>query len=91
VGKITNDVVYDRLAPGVRQRLHELTPRNEKGRLKHKLFMRLTEDVGDPKLREHLASLVTLMKASDTWEQFMNMLNRSLPRYSDTPYLPFEG
>jgi hypothetical protein len=91
VGKITNDVVYDRLAPGVRQRLHELTPRNEKGRLKNKLFMRLTEDVGDPKLREHLASVVVLMKASDTWEQFMNMLDRSLPRYSDTPYLPFQG
>ncbi len=91
VGKITNDIVYDRLAPGVRSELHRLTPRNEKGHLKHKLFQRLTEDLGHPRLEEHLASVTTLMRASDTWEQFMALLNRSLPRYGDTPYLPFEG
>jgi hypothetical protein len=91
VGKITNDVVYDRLAPGVRQELVRLTPRNEEGRLKHKLFQRLTKDVGHPKLREHLASVTSLMKAADDWEQFKKMLDRALPRYGDTPYLPFEG
>ena len=91
VGKITNDVVYDRLAPGVRQELNRLTPRDDKGRLKHKLFQRPTENVGNPRLREHLASITALMRASDTWPQFMAMLNRSLPRYGDTPYLPFEG
>jgi len=91
VGKITNDVVYDRLAPGVRQELNRLTPRDDKGRLKHKLFQRLTEDVGHPKLREHLASVVSLMKAADDWKTFVYMLNRALPRYGDTPYLPFEG
>ena len=91
VGKITNDVVYDRLAPGVRQELVRLTPRDEKGRLKHKLFQHLTDNIGHPKLREHLASVTTLMKASDNWDQFKHMLDRSLPRYGDTPYLPFEG
>jgi hypothetical protein len=90
VGKITNDVVYDRLAPRVRVTLQELTPRDEKGRLKHKLFQRLTENVGHPRLREHLSAVVALMKASKTWKQFMEMLNTSLPRYGDTPYLPFE-
>ncbi len=90
VGRLTNDIIYDRLAPGVREELHRLTPRNDKGRLKHKLFQRLTKDIGHPKLREHLASVVALMRASDKWTQFMSMLNRALPRYSDTPYLPFE-
>jgi hypothetical protein len=90
VGKITNDVVYDRLAPRVRVTLQELTPRDEKGRLKHKLFQRLTEDVGHPRLREHLSAVVALMRASKTWKQFMEMLDRALPRYGDTPYLPFE-
>jgi len=90
VGRLTNNIIYDRLAPGVRAELHRLTPRDEKGRLRHKLFQRLTDDVGNPKLREHLASVVALMKASDKWTQFMNMLNRALPRYSDTLYLPFE-
>ena len=90
VGKITNDVVYDRSAPGVRTELHRLTPRDDKGRLKSKLFQRLTDNVGHPKLREHLAAVTSLMKASDSWNQFMGLLNRALPRYGDTPFLPFE-
>lgn len=87
VGKITNDIVYARLAPGVRQELHRVTPRDEKGRLKQKLFQRLTADFGHPKLREHLASVVTLMRASDTWEQFMRSLDRALPKYKDLPLI----
>lgn len=86
-GKITNDIVYDRLAPGVKHELHRLTPRDAKGRLKHKLFQRLTDEVGSPKLREHLASVVALMKASDDWDQFMRSLNRALPKW--TPNLRF--
>lgn len=85
VGKDTDNVVYDRLAPGVKQKLKSLIPRDESGRLKHKMFQRLTEDVGDPKLREHLASVVALMKAADTWKQFKDMLNRALPRYLPAP------
>ena len=90
IGHLTNDLVYDRLAPGVRQELNRLVPRDEKGRLKNKLFQRLTEDVGHPKLREHLASIIALMRASDNWQSFKRMLDRALPRYGDTPYLPFK-
>ena len=85
VGKLTDNVVYDRLAPGVKQRLKDLIGRNESGRLKHKMFQRLTEQIGDPKLREHLASVVALMKAADDWPQFMTMINRSLKRYKPLP------
>jgi hypothetical protein len=90
-GKITNDIVYARLAPGVRQELHRLTPRDEKGPLKQKLFQRLTEDVGHPKLREHLASLVALMRAADDWDTFERMLNRALPKYADLPLFESAG
>lgn len=85
VGNLTDNVVYDRLAPGVKQRLKEMIGRNESGRLRHKMFQRLTEEIGDPKLREHLASVVALMKAADDWPQFMKMIDRSLPRYKPMP------
>jgi hypothetical protein len=85
VGKLTDDLVYDRLAPNVKDKLKELIGRNESGRLRHKMFQRLTEDKGDPKLREHLASVVTLMKASDDWAHFIKMLNKSLPKYRPMP------
>jgi P63C domain len=90
VGNLTNNVVYDRLAPGVRQELKRLTPRDEKGRLKHKLFQRLTEDVGHPRLREHLAAVVALMRASNDWDTFMEMLDKALPKYGETFILPLK-
>ena len=85
IGHLTNDLVYSRLAPGVLDELRALTPRNEKGQLKNKLFQRLTEDVGHPKLREHLASVTALMRAADKWPQFMSMIDRALPRYKALP------
>ncbi|MBI2819940.1 MAG: P63C domain-containing protein [Acidobacteria bacterium] len=88
IGKLTLDLVYDRLAPGVRRRLEEVNPKNEKGHRKHKLFQRLTEDIGDPSLRAHLASVITLMKVNDgddQWKDFMKMMNRALPKYKPLP------
>lgn len=91
IGHLTNDLVYSRLAPGVLEELRKLTPRNEKGQLKHRLFQRLTEDVGHPKLREHLASVTALMKASDKWQQFTSMVDRALPRYKILPLFDKQG
>lgn len=84
VGKYTNNIVYDRLAPGILDELRRKNPKLPSGRRQHKHFQWLTEDVGDPRLREHLASVITLMKASSSWDQFMRMLNRALPRFGDT-------
>lgn len=49
------------------------------------MFQHLTDEVGDPKLREHLASVVALMKAADDWAQFITMIDRALPRYKPLP------
>lgn len=91
VGKWTNDIVYDRLAPGVREELHSLAERDERGRPKHRLFQRLTREGGHPKLREHLASVTTLMRASSNWDQFKRLLNRSLPAVGSNLELPLGG
>jgi hypothetical protein len=83
-GHLTNNIVYDRLAPGVKDELKRLTPRDAKGRHRQKLFQRLTDDVGSPRLREHLASTVALMKISDNYEEFEGHLNKALPKWDDT-------
>jgi hypothetical protein len=88
VGRLTDNVVYRRLAPGVRAELRRLTPRDEKGRLKTHLHRRLTEEIGHPRLREHLAAVVALMKASPSWEAFMRSLDLALPKYGETMSLP---
>jgi hypothetical protein len=86
-GKITNGLIYDRLAPGVKDELKRITPKDPKGRLKQRLFRRLTEDVGHPRLRELLASEITLMRIFDDgdWDRFEAALNKAVPIYK---YLP---
>jgi len=86
-GKITNDLVYERLAPGVLEELKKVTPKNSKGKLKHKLHQKLSEDVGHPRLREHLASEITLMRIFDdgSWDDFYKAINKALPRQKRLP------
>jgi hypothetical protein len=71
----------------VLKELKRLTPKDSKGRPKDKLFQRLTEDIGHPRLRELLASEITLMRVFDEgqWETFMKAVNKSIPPYRDEP------
>lgn len=90
VGRWTTDIVYMRLAPGVLQRLHEIIPRDPAtGRLKFKLFQGLTRDKGYMALKEHLASVTTIMKLADDWEWLMSKLDRVHPRFEPQLLLPF--
>jgi hypothetical protein len=89
-GILTNDLVYKRLAPGVLDELKRVQMRDEAGHPRHKLFQRLTSNIGYPKLREHLGSVVTIMKLSDNWSDFMEKLDTLHPRYGETLKLPLE-
>jgi hypothetical protein len=87
-GVLTNDIVYKRLAPGVLAELKKLTERDESGRPKTKYFQRLTANIGYPKLREHLGSIVTLMKLSSDYADFKGKLDTIHPAYGNTMPLP---
>lgn len=89
-GTLTNDIVYKRIAPGVLEELKRVTPRNESGHLKHKLFQRLTDNVGYPKLREHLGAVVAVMKLSDNYLDFINRLDEHYPRFGAQLSLPLD-
>lgn len=86
-GVLTNDIVYKRLAPGL---LAELKKENAKDKKKGHLFRRLTTDKGHPKLREHLASTVTIMKLSRDYDDFISKMNLIHPRYGDSLTLELE-
>ncbi len=88
IGKLTNDIIYKRLAPGVLKELNKQVPRDDKGRLKHHLHQKLTRDFGHPKLRELLAAVIALMKVAPTYRKFNAMLNRAFPRPNVPPELP---
>lgn len=88
-GVLTNDIVYRRLAPGVLEELKRVS-KKENGRPKHKLFQKLTQNVGYPKLREHLGSVVTLMKLSNTYREFKDKIDRIHPIFGKTIPLQLE-
>ena len=85
--QLTNYLVYKRLAPGVLRELQRITPRDTKGRRKHKYFQRLTEDIGNPALRELLSNQIVLMKIfpDGGWKQFDEAMNRAIPIFGDLP------
>lgn len=87
VGHWTNDIIYTRLAPGVLAKLREKTPKDHKGRRRHKFFQWLTDDYGHPALKQHLSNVIFLMKAYTKWDQFYRALQRAAPKYGDR-FLP---
>ncbi len=87
-GHLTNDIIYARLAPQVLDELRKRGERTSSGRLKYHHHRRLTDDIGHPKLRELLSSVVTIMKLSEGYSEFYERLNRLHPKYNQTLSLP---
>jgi hypothetical protein len=79
-GKLTNELVYKKLPPGVLDELRRRNPANEKWQRKHKLFQFLTDDIGNPHLEKQVAVVTTLMKVSPNWKIFERNFHRAFPR-----------
>lgn len=77
-GHLTNDIVYKRVAPGVFEEIKMQRAKDEKKR-KVRFHQQLTVEVGHPKLREHIASVTTVMKLSDDWDDFKSKIDRVHP------------
>lgn len=86
-GVLTNDIVYERLAPGLLEELKRQAKKDEK---KAHLHRRLTQEVGHPKLREHLSAVVMAMKLSKDYPDFIAKMNLVFPRFGETFSLDLE-
>jgi len=89
VGKVTKNIVYARLAPGILRELEERNPTDEKGHRPARHHQWLTEDIGHKALAQHLHTVIAFMRISKTWDQFYAMLNQAFPKRGDTLLLPF--
>jgi hypothetical protein len=84
VGRLTNELVYEKLPPGV---LEELRNRNPVNPLKkrrqwcHHQF--LSADLGQPDLRDHLLQVIALLRASSNWGTFKRLFARAFPKRGD--------
>ena len=82
-GHLTNDIVYNRLHPRVKEELKEKSTEN--GKRKNKFHQWLSESKGHPKLIHHLGVVIGLMRIADTYEQFQSLLDRGAPMPEDFP------
>jgi len=80
VGKYTNEIIYKQLPDGVLEELRNKTPKSESGNNLIKYHQFLTPDTGIIHLDKHLIAVITLMKASTTWEEFIFLFNRSMSK-----------
>lgn len=87
-GHLTNRIIYHRLAPGVWKELKEKSKKSVTVDKPH-LHRFLTEDVGDPRLRDVISRNIAAMQLSDDWEDFLKKLDRVLPPFNQTLQLPF--
>lgn len=86
-GKLTNDIVYRRLAPGVLEALKQESSKAEK---KGRLHQHLTAGYGRQSLLRHLGTVDAAMRLSKDWPDFMLKLNLLAPRYDETLPLDLE-
>ncbi len=97
VAHYTNDIVWDRLAPGVREKLEHLNPPIKTGARAAKHHQYLTRNIGHPALQKHLNGVIVLMKSvidsnpSDrAWREFKRRLQRVFPKMNTNFELPLD-
>jgi hypothetical protein len=91
VGRYTNDLVYQRLAPGVLEQLQEKNPVTEKGYRLHKHHQWLTRDIGHPALTHHIYRLLGMMEASPSWDDFKRKVDAKIPKINSTALLDLDA
>ncbi len=89
VGKYTDMIVYQRLAPDLVENLRLVNPKDQKGNRPAKHHQWLTPDVGHPALAQHVHASVALMRTCATWEEFLQRLNMAFPKRLPSDWLPF--
>lgn len=80
-GHLVNNITYDRMAPGLRQALKEERQRKHKPKAQMHRF--LSEQTGYSMLQKRLLGIITLMKACDTYDDFIVLLDRVHPVMED--------
>ena len=90
IGHYTNDIVYERVAPGVLEELKKLNPALPGGGRKWRHHQWFKPDLGYIKLNQHIAAVIALMRASPNWNKFQSNLKRAFPKLRDQLDLDLE-
>lgn len=89
VSHYTNDLIYERMLPGLTQEFDLRNPKNAKGNRKRKNHLLLNDDAGDKLFSQQMFTVLALQRAcltktGDKWAQFMALMDDVLPRRQST-------
>jgi hypothetical protein len=81
VGKLTNQLVYEKLPSPVLERLREVNPIKNPVTYRRGAthFQYLSAELGQPDLRDHLLQLIAIMRASPNKDVFLRNFARAFP------------
>lgn len=81
VGRLTNELVYEKLPPTVLEELRKLNPIKNKKTWRREAahHQHLSEEVGQADLRDHLLQLIAIMRISPSWAVFKRNFDRAFP------------
>lgn len=89
VGTWIKDIVYDRLGP-ILTEIEKLNPKNDNGNRGHKHFQFLSDDIGLPRLKQHLEAIHAIAVISNyDWSTFTYNLDKAYPRKNIELFLDF--
>lgn len=81
VGTYTNQLIYEKLAPGVLKELKRKMPKTASGNPKGRLHSLLSVDHGVPELGMLLYATQAMMRGHDSWDRFKRQHDKSFPSY----------
>ncbi len=91
IGRDTNEIIYERVAPAVLDELQERNPTLPGGRRRHRHHQWFSEEYGHPRLKEHLAAVIVLMRSAPSWPIFMHRLNVAIPKPNSMIAMAMDG
>lgn len=89
VSHYTNDLMYERMLPGLTHEFDLRNPKNAKGNRKQKNHLLLNDDAGDKLFSQQMFTVLALQracltKAGDKWAHFIALMDDILPRRQST-------
>jgi general stress protein YciG len=89
VAHYTNDLIYERITPGLREELEERNPKNAKGQRGHKHHQWLNDEAGEKLFAQQMFAVLMIQRAclnqpGDKWQNFLNEMNKFLPKKAPT-------
>lgn len=94
VAHYTNDLIYERMVPGLKEEFDRRNPKDARGYRKIKNQQLLNDDLGDKLFSQQMFTVIALQRAcinktGNKWAQFKKMMDDVLPKRGSTIPLPF--